>query len=61
MAQGFSFFDAELPDQPDAGVPSVERDGAETTDAAARWVRSRRGRGFFLFVQVDELSAEPGE
>jgi tetratricopeptide (TPR) repeat protein len=59
MAQGFSFFDAELPDQPDADVPAVERDGAETTDAAARWVRSRRGRRFFLFVQVDERSAEP--
>jgi tetratricopeptide (TPR) repeat protein len=59
MAQGFSFFDAQLPDEPDASLPVVERDGAETTDAAAKWVRSRRGRRFFLFVQVDERSAEP--
>ncbi len=59
VAQGFSFFDAELPDRPDAVVPAVERDGADTTDAAARWVRSRRGRRFFLFVQVNERSAEP--
>jgi tetratricopeptide (TPR) repeat protein len=60
VAQGFSFFDAELPDQPpDALLPAVERDGAETSNAAARWVRSRRGRRFFLFVQVNERSAEP--
>lgn len=59
MAQGFSFFDAELPDQADAPMPAVERDGADTTDAAARWVRSRRGRRFFLFVQVNQRSAEP--
>ena len=59
MAQGFSFFDAELPAQADAPMPAVERDGADTTDAAARWVRSRRGRRFFLFVQVNQRSAEP--
>ena len=59
VAQGFSFFDAELPDRPDAAVPAVERDGADTTNAAAKWVRSRRGRRFFLFVQVNERSAEP--
>jgi tetratricopeptide (TPR) repeat protein len=59
VAQGFSFFDAELPVRPDDAVPAVERDGADTTDAAARWVRSRRGRRFFLFVQVNERSAEP--
>jgi tetratricopeptide (TPR) repeat protein len=59
VAQGFSFFDAELPDEPDAPVPTVERDGAETSDAAARWVRARRGQRFFLFVQINEGSAEP--
>jgi tetratricopeptide (TPR) repeat protein len=59
VAQGFSFFDAELPVQADAPMPAVERDGADTTDAAARWVRSRRGRRFFLFVQVSQRSAEP--
>ena len=59
VAQGFSFFDAELPDRTDAPLPAVERDGAQTTDAAAKWVRSRRGRRFFLFVQVSESSAEP--
>ncbi|MBI2828350.1 MAG: sulfatase-like hydrolase/transferase [Acidobacteria bacterium] len=58
VAQGFSFFDAELPDQAGALSPVVERDGAQTTDAAARWLRSRRGHRFFLFVQVNESAAE---
>ena len=58
VAQGFSFFDAELPDHPGGPSPVVERDGAQTTDAAARWLRSRRGYRFFLFVQVSEDAAE---
>ena len=58
VAQGFSFFDAELPDEPGAPSPVVERDGAQTTDAAVRWLRSRPGHRFFLFVQVNEGAAE---
>ena len=58
VAQGFSFFDAELPDQAGALSPVVERDGAQTTDAAAGWLRSRRGHRFFLFVQVNGEAAE---
>ena len=58
VAQGFSFFDAELPGRTGAPSPVVERDGARTTDAAARWLRSRRGHRFFLFVQVGEGAAE---
>ena len=56
--QGFSFFDAELPAEPDAPSPVVERDGAKTTEAAARWLRSQRGHRFFLFVQVNGGAAE---
>jgi hypothetical protein len=48
MAQGFSFFDSELPETPPDSAPLVERDGAETIDAAARWLRSRRGHRYFL-------------
>ena len=59
VAQGFPFFDAELPDEPGAPSPVVERDDAQTTGAAARWLRSRRGHRFFLFVQVSEGAAEP--
>lgn len=58
MAQGFSFFDAELPETPPDAAPIVERDGAETIDAAARWLRSREGHRYFLFVQVDADAAE---
>ena len=58
VAQGFSFFDAELPDGAGAPSPVVERDGQQTADAAARWLRSQRGHRVFLFVQVDEDSAE---
>ena len=58
MAQGFSFFDAELPAEPGETGPVVERDGAQTTDAAERWVRTQRGQRFFLFIQVSEDAAE---
>ena len=58
MAQGFSFFDSELPETPPDSAPIVERDGAETIDAAARWLRSRQGHRYFLFVQVDDAAAE---
>ncbi len=59
VAQGFSFFDAELPDTEDAAdAPIVERDGALTVDAAGTWLRARRGNRFFLFVQVNEDAAE---
>jgi len=58
VAQGFSFFDAELSAEPGQASPVVERDGERTTEAAERWLRSRRGHRFFLFLQVDEQSAE---
>lgn len=58
IAQGFSFFDAELSDEPGGHGPIVERDGNQTTAAAERWVRTQRGQRFFLFVQVDEEAAE---
>ncbi|MGH9257159.1 MAG: sulfatase-like hydrolase/transferase [Vicinamibacterales bacterium] len=58
VAQGFSFFDAELLAEPGQDTPVVERDGERTTEAAERWLRARRGHRFFLFLQVDEHSAE---
>ncbi len=58
IAQGFSFFDAELPDEPGSPSPVVERDGEQTTAAATRWLRSQPGHRFFLFVQVNEDAAE---
>jgi tetratricopeptide (TPR) repeat protein len=59
VAQGFSFFDAELPATDDAtGAPLLERDGALTAEAAGTWLRARRSNRFFLFVQVQEDSAD---
>lgn len=59
VAQGFSFFDAELPATSGEEAPLVERDGTQTTEAAERWLRGRRGHRFFLFVQVADDAAEP--
>jgi tetratricopeptide (TPR) repeat protein len=58
VAQGFTFFDAELSAEPGQNSPVVVRDGERTTEAAERWLRARRGHRFFLFLQVDEQSAE---
>ena len=58
VAQGFSFFDAELPEEPGEPGPVVERDGTQTTAAAEEWVRTQRGQRFFLFIQVSDGAAE---
>jgi tetratricopeptide (TPR) repeat protein len=58
VAQGFSFFDAELPDDAGTSSPVVERDSGETTEAATQWIRSRSGERFFLFLQVNGNAAE---
>ena len=58
MAQGFTFFDAELPESGLDAVPALVRDGAQTIDAAERWVRLQDDRRFFLFVQVDQRDAD---
>ena len=58
VAQGFSFFDAELAPDPGQVEPVGARDGARTPEAAERWLRARRGHRFLLFVQIDEASAE---
>lgn len=57
VAQGFSFFDADMPESLRPRVSVLGRDGLETTEAAERWLRSRRGHRFMLFLQVDEATA----
>src|SRR5205085_8668596 len=59
VAQGFTFFDADLPSSEDAQAPVLERDGILTADAAERWLRTQSGQRFFLFVEVKAASAEP--
>jgi tetratricopeptide (TPR) repeat protein len=66
LAQGFSFFDAELPvdPRPDGTGPSppeaplLERDGSLTTAAAEDWLRAQDSQRFFLFVQINAEAAD---
>ena len=58
VAQGFQFFDAELPGAEPDQAPVVVRDGELTAGAAERWVGMQEDQRFFLFLQVDEASAE---
>ncbi len=58
VAQGFSFFDAELPETPTNSSPILERDGGLTAAAAERWLREQNGQRFFLFLQVPAPSAD---
>ncbi len=57
LAQGFGYFDAELP--PGAtDAPALERDGVETLTAAERWVEGQDDQRFFLFVQLAPQDAD---
>lgn len=58
VAQGFSFFDGELPATPPTEIPVLERTGSLTLTAAEEWVRQQSGQRFFLFVQVAEADAD---
>src|ERR1043166_294910 len=57
LAQGFSFFDGEMP-VADNGPDGIARSGSATMDAAERWARSQDGQRYFLFVQVGEADAD---
>jgi tetratricopeptide (TPR) repeat protein len=58
LAQGFSFFDAELPEAEDAEMPPIARGGVLTVDAAERWLRTQGGQRFFLFIEVNAPDAD---
>jgi tetratricopeptide (TPR) repeat protein len=58
LAQGFSYYDAEIPDQPVDEGALPQRPGAATFDAADRWIKSQSGQRYFLFLQVDAPSAD---
>jgi tetratricopeptide (TPR) repeat protein len=58
LAQGFSFYDADIPDEPlDEGI-LPQRDGLTTFDVADQWMKSQPGQRYFLFLQVDARSAD---
>ena len=58
FAQGFQFFDAEMPPLEPHGPPVVERDGLQTLEAAEAWLRMQDGQRYFLFLQVPGRSAD---
>ena len=58
VAQGFTFFDDELPAGAAAAPPTLERQGTETLDVAERWMALQNDRRFFLFVQVARQDAD---
>src|SRR5262245_4829466 len=58
LAQGFSYYDAEIPDQPLEEGALPQRAGGATFDAAERWIKSQSGQRYFLFLQVDAPSAD---
>jgi tetratricopeptide (TPR) repeat protein len=58
MAQGFTFFDAEMPEAAAGAPPAVTRDGLQTYETAERWMRSQRDQRYFLFLEIDAASAD---
>jgi tetratricopeptide (TPR) repeat protein len=58
LAQGFSFFDAALPESEPADPPVLERTGTATVAAAEDWIRMQSGQRFFLFLQVGHDAAD---
>jgi tetratricopeptide (TPR) repeat protein len=58
LAQGFSYYDADIPNQPLEEGVLPQRPGAATFDAADRWIKSQSGQRYFLFLQVDAPSAD---
>ncbi len=58
IAQGFRFYDADLPAVEAGAGPVLARSASATIDAAEAWVRMQSGRRFFLFVQVTQADAD---
>jgi arylsulfatase A-like enzyme/predicted Zn-dependent protease len=58
IAQGFSFYDAEIPDQPLEEGALPERDGLATFDVADQWLKTQSSQRYFLFLEVNAGSAD---
>src|SRR5690349_17635241 len=57
MAQGFNFFDADIPIEK-RREPVIERSGDATIDAAERWARLQTNQRYFLMLQVSAADAD---
>ena len=61
VAQGFAFFDAELPDERcTMARPALERDGQPDARRRRALAATQNGQRFFLFVQVDQRRCRRG-
>src|SRR5206468_7742052 len=54
IAQGFDFFDDDLPPSPDVRIGQLQRDGAASEAVAERWLSSTGSARAFLFLHLDE-------
>ena len=54
LAQGFDFFDGEMPSLPDMSMLQVQRDGAASEAVAERWLTSAGTSRAFLFLHLYE-------
>jgi arylsulfatase A-like enzyme len=55
IGQGFDTFDSDLPAAaPEASIGQIQRDGADTLEAASRWLDVQTDSKFFLFVHFYE-------
>jgi tetratricopeptide (TPR) repeat protein len=57
LAQGFTFYDAELPEGT-RHEPAIERPGDRTIEAAEHWARLQSSQRYFLMLQVDAADAD---
>ena len=58
LAQGFTFYDADIPVVPLGENAPPQRDGLATFDAAERWMKTQSGQRYFLFLEIDAVSAD---
>src|SRR3954464_1427167 len=57
LAQGFTFFDADIPEGPHH-EPVIDRSGETTIDSAERWARLQANQRYFLMLQVPAAEAD---
>ena len=57
-AQGFSFYDAALPEAAPGVTPPVERDGLQTYAIAEQWMQMQEEQRYFLFLEVNDDTAD---
>jgi len=57
VAQGFTFFDADIPERP-RHQPVIDRNGESTIEAAERWARLQPNQRYFLMLQVSAADVD---